>query len=207
MPAPLDASRYDRDYFDRWYRHEDFGDPTRLARKAAYAIGAAEYILDRPVRSVLDVGCGEGAWSGAVRRLAPGASYVGIDPSEYAVRRFGRRRNLRLGSITELASLDFSDVDLGPTQAFDLVVCSDVIGYVPTRDLRVGLCAISALLGGVALLEVFTSEDDFEGDVEHYLRRPARTYERLAHDAGLHRVAPHLYVGDATHRDMAALER
>ncbi len=208
MPAPSSPSeRYDRAYFDRWYRADEFGDPVRLARKATYALGAAEYVLDRPVRSVLDVGCGEGNWFGALRRLRPGIAYVGVDPSEYAVRRFGRRRNLRQGSIVELASMDFSAADLGPSQAFDLVVCSDVIGYVPTPELRVGLCAISALLGGVALIEVFTSEDDFVGDVEHYLRRPARTYERLFAAAGLRRIGPHLYVGDRAWPDLAALER
>ena len=207
MALPPDASRYDRSYFDRWYRDDDFGDPNRLARKAAYAVGAAEYLLDRPVRSVLDVGCGEGAWAGAIRRTAPGATYVGVDPSEYAVRRYGRRRNLRLGAITDLATMDFSDVDLGPRQAFDLVVCSDVIGYVPTPELAEGLAAIGALLGGIALIEVFAAEDDFEGDVEHYLRRPARTYRRLFREAGLTKVGPHLYAADAVLPTLAALER
>lgn len=207
--APPDDAfeRYDRTYFDHWYRQDDFGDPVRLDRKARYAIGAAQYLLDRPVRSVLDVGCGEGAWSAAVRRLCPGAAYVGVDPSAYAIRRFGRRRNLRLGSITGLAEMDFSDLDLGPDDSFDLIVCSDVIGYVPTPELRVGLCAISALLGGVALIEVFTAEDDFEGDVEHYLRRPARTYARLAGDAGLRRIGPHLYAGERALPVLATLER
>jgi len=205
MPAAAD--RYDQAYFDRWYREEQFGDPDRLARKVHYAVGAAEYVLDRPIRSVLDVGCGEGVWRAAVRRLRPDVAYLGVDPSEYAVRRFGRRRNLRRGEITELASMDFSSVELGPTQTFDLVVCSDVIGYVPDREVTVGLCAISAILGGVALIEVFTREDDFEGDVEQYLRRSGRFYTREAKAAGLRRIGPHLYVGDTTWPTLATLER
>ncbi len=205
MSVPAD--RYDQAYFDRWYREDSFGDPGRLERKVRYAVGSAEYVLDRPIRSVLDVGCGEGSWRAAVRRLRPDAGYLGVDPSEYAVRRFGQRRNLRRGEIVELASMDFSGIDLGPAQTFDLVVCSDVMGYVPDREVTPGLCAISALLGGVALIEVFTSEDDFEGDVEQYLRRPGRFYQRAAEAAGLRRIGPHLYAGDAAWPTLATLER
>ena len=51
---------YDRDYFDRWYRERPVLSRQRLARKVALAVATAEYHLERPIRSVLDVGCGEG---------------------------------------------------------------------------------------------------------------------------------------------------
>lgn len=53
---------YDRAYFDRWYRRGGIGGAARLARKVALAVVTAEYHLERPIRSVLDIGCGEGAW-------------------------------------------------------------------------------------------------------------------------------------------------
>jgi SAM-dependent methyltransferase len=192
---------YDRGYFDHWYRGEGFGSPAVLRRKVAYAVAAAEYLLARPLRSVLDIGCGEGPWQPVMAEVRPRARYVGVDPSGYAVDRFGTRRNLRLGTF---AGLDDAVAELeGP---FDLVVCVDVIGYVPDGDLPRGLAALAARLGGVALIEVFTDADDFEGDVEHYRGRPASRYLRWFADAGLVRLGPNLFVGDALRPTLSTFE-
>jgi SAM-dependent methyltransferase len=193
------AKQYDRDYFDRWYRRAGFGSRARLERKARYALASAEYLLERPVRSVLDVGCGEGAWQPAISRLRPRATYLGIDPSEYAVGRFGARRNLVLGALTEI-----EEIAVGP---YDLVVCVDVVPYVPDREARAGLAAIGRLVRGVALIELFTSTDEFEGDRTGYHRRRPSTYERWFADAGLHRVGPNLFAPDATLDVLSYFER
>ena len=65
--------RYDRAYFDKWYRspRHRVKSPGELRRQAAFVLAAAEYILGRPVRTVLDVGSGEGQWNPALRRLRP----------------------------------------------------------------------------------------------------------------------------------------
>ena len=199
-----DHARYDGAYFDHWYRREGFGSPARLERKARYAVGAAEYLLDRPVRSVLDVGAGEGAWHGAVQRLRPAARYVGVDPSEYAVARYGRRRNLVLGALGDLARLASEGALRGP---FDLIVCIDVLAYPGDDEVAAGLQAIADLLGGVALLEVYTADDTIVGDTDHYRLRPTADYERWTAAAGLTRVGPHLYVGDRLRPTLGALER
>lgn len=193
------AKPYDRAYFDRWYRAEGFGSPARLRRKVHHALGAAEYLLERPVRSVLDIGCGEGQWRAELRRLRPTISYVGVDPSEYAVQRYGRRRSLRLGEVGTLHTLGLR----GP---FDLVVAADVLPYVGQADLRRGLATIAELLGGVAYLELYSSEDAIEGDVAGMQRRRAATYRRWLAEAGLTRVGPHLYVGDAVLPTLSAFE-
>lgn len=193
------AGRYDEAYFDRWYRVGEFGSPARLERRVRYALGAAEFLLDRPVRRVLDVGCGEGSWQPVLRRLRPAARYVGVDPSEYAVERFGRSRNLRLGSLGSLGEIDLG----GP---FDLIVCVDVLGYPPGREVRRGLGVIAGLLHGLAFLEVFTSQDLIEGDVDGYrLRRPG-VWRKWFAEAGLVGVGPHLYVGDHLRSTLSALE-
>ena len=85
--APV--KRYDRSYFDKWYRDPRHRVSTAagLARKVAMVVGVAEYLLGRPLRRALDVGAGEGSWRGALRRLRPRLDYVGVDPSAYAVRR------------------------------------------------------------------------------------------------------------------------
>jgi SAM-dependent methyltransferase len=188
------GERYDQRYFDTWYRERGFGSAARRNRRLALALAMAEQLLERPVRRVLDVGCGEGAWQPALARLRPRATYLGLDPSEYAVARYGHRRGLRVGSFGTLAS------DLRPGEGpFDLVVCTDVLGYVPDRDIAPGLAAIASLLDGVALLDVFTTADAgrIEGDLEHYrFRSPAR-WARWLREARLGRVGPDLYVGDA----------
>jgi SAM-dependent methyltransferase len=194
------VGRFDRAYFDHWYRDEGFGSPARLRRKVAYAVAATEYLLERPVRSVLDIGCGEGAWAAEVRKRRPAASYVGVDPSRYAVERFGARRNLVLGELGDLDRLDLG----GP---FDLVVCVDVIAYVDAAAVRRGLCVIADLLGGLAVIEVFTSADSFEGDLEGYRRRSPSTYDRWFEQARLVRIGPHLYVHDEDAGALAAFER
>src|SRR5215212_1477143 len=114
--------RYDRAYFDRWYRHprHRVSSPAVLRRKVAMVVAIAEYQLGRPVRSVLDVGCGEAPWRGALRRVRPHVHYVGVDASPYVVARYGRSRNIRRGTF---GGLDAVVLD----EPFDLIVCADVM--------------------------------------------------------------------------------
>lgn len=194
------VKQYDRAYFDRWYRREGFGSRARLERKVRYAVAAAEYLLERPVRSVLDVGCGEGAWQPVLRRVRPAASYRGVDPSEYAIERYGTRRNLTLGGVADLDALDLE----GP---YDLVVCIDVLPYVPDTDAQHGIASIARLAGGVALVELFTSVDDFEGDRTGYHRRTPSRYEQWFRRAGLVRIGPNLFAPSSFTRTLAYFER
>src|SRR5580658_4253110 len=85
------TKHYDRRYFDRWYRESSAasGRSALLQRKAALAVAMAEHYLERPLRSVLDVGCGEGVWRAPLLKLRPKLAYLGVDSSEYAVARFG----------------------------------------------------------------------------------------------------------------------
>ena len=193
---------YDRDYFDRWYRDPRYTVVHRgvLARRVQLAIAATEYLLERPVRSVLDVGCGEAPWRAFLRRARPRARYVGVDASEYVVRRYGRRRNIRLGRVGELGRLGLE----GP---FDLVVCSDVLHYVGTTELRRGLRAIARLCGGLAFLEMFAGEDDTEGDDEGFQRRSAAAYRRLFREARLIPLGLHCYASWRLKDDLTAFEK
>lgn len=194
--------RYDRAYFDRWYRdpRSRVKSEAEVERKVRMAVGVAEYLLDRPVRSVLDVGCGEGAWRAHLRRLRPRVRYVGVDPSEYAVRRFGARRGIVLGDVERLDELDLG----GP---FDLVVCCDVLNYLESDALARGLRNMRALLGGVAYLELFTSDDEMTGDTRGWHRRPASYYRRLFRRLALESCGMHCYVGEALAPSVATLER
>jgi SAM-dependent methyltransferase len=178
---------YDRAYFDKWYRRHRVHTKNEVRRKVTLAVSVTEYFLQRDVRSVLDVGCGEAAWLPHLRDLRPRIHYLGIDPSEYAVKRYGEERNIRQGGVGDLPSLGLR----GP---FDLVVCSDVLHYVEERDLRRGVREMVTLAAGVVFFEVLTAEDDIVGDLEGLIRRPAAWYRKLFRAAGLRAVAPYSWL-------------
>ena len=194
--------RYDRAYFDRWYRDpatrvKSAGD---LGRKARLAVSAAEYLLGRRVRRALDVGSGEGQWRAALRRVRPAIDYVGVDASAYVVRRYGARRGIVRGTVGTLHALDLG----GP---FDLVVCCDVLHYVADDELARGVPALASLTAGVAYVELFTSDDDFEGDRVGWRGRPASYYRRLFRRAGLTPCGMNCYAGPALRDEASAMER
>jgi SAM-dependent methyltransferase len=171
-----------------------------VGRKVRLVLGVAEALLQRPVRSVLDVGCGEATWRRPLLALRPGIEYAGVDSSAYVVARFGRSRNVRQGTFGTLGALDLG----GP---YDVIVCCDVLQYVPPRELGRGLRAVSALLGGVAYLEAYTTNDDIEGDRRAWHHRSPAQYRRAFKAAGLIGVGMHCWVGERLAPMTAALER
>lgn len=193
------TKQYDRAYFDRWYRDGGIGGAARLARKVALAVATAEYHLERPIRSVLDIGCGEGAWRAPLRKLRPRVQYLGFDASEYAIARHGRIRNLRLARFGDFATLR-------PCAPADLLVCSDVLHYLPTRELDRGLPALADLCGGVAFIEVFAREDETEGDDHDFQPRPAACYRRRLRAVGLQPLGSHCWLSPARVPLATALE-
>ncbi|WP_245979124.1 class I SAM-dependent DNA methyltransferase [Solilutibacter pythonis] len=195
----MNDKTYDREYFDRWYRREGIGDGRRLARKVALAVAMAEYHLERPIGTVLDIGCGEGAWRAPLLKLLPDLDYLGFDASEYAVRRYGRSRNLRPAR--------FADFEyLRPCAPVDLLVCSDVLHYLDARELGRGLPGLAELTGGVAFLETFTAEDQATGDEHGFHVRPARWYRQRFRRAGLVQIGSHGWLGPALAANATSLE-
>jgi SAM-dependent methyltransferase len=196
----MTAKRYDRAYFDHWYRGRNrVSTRDDVRRKVSLAVTECEYFLHRRLRSVLDVGCGEGAWQPHVKALRPGARYLGLDPSDYAVERFGATRNIRKAAFAELASARLR----GP---FDLVVCSDALHYINDDDIRAGFPELVRLAGGPLFLEVLTADDDIIGDLHGMIRRPAAWYRRLFEKAGLTQAGPYTWLAPELRDDAAALE-
>ncbi len=196
------SARYDRRYFDKWYRDpaHRVSTPASTRRKAALALTVAEYFLERPVRTVLDVGCGEGQWQPVLARLRPGIHYTGIDPSAYAIRRFGRRRNLLPGGFGDLARLRLA-------ATYDLIICSDVLYYASREELKAGLPEIVARLGGVAFLEAYASREAMKGDFRDIDRRDISFYRRAFQRLGLVSCGPHCYAGPPLAGQVTAMER
>ena len=204
MPRTHTATRphgaYDKAYFDKWYRNPAHRviTPAKTARKAALAVAAAEYYLERTVRTVLDVGCGEGQWQPVLKKLRPRIRYTGIDPSPYAIRRFGKRRHLVCGSFGNLP-------DLAPS--YDLIICSDSLYYIPDDELIMGLHILVSRLAGVAFLEAYPHEAGLRGDTGGMHPRSAAFYREIFRNAGLRSCGSHCYVGPDLHGCITELER
>ncbi len=136
---------FDRNYFKRYYE-----DPrTRVAATGHYAVLAdfiASYLrmLTVPVASILDAGAGVGHFRSRLLRHFPNARYLGIDVSEYACERYG---------WTQTSIADFSE------GRYDLVVCHDVLQYLPAREAERALVNLAQLCGGVLYFLALTRED------------------------------------------------
>jgi SAM-dependent methyltransferase len=192
---------YDREYFEKWYRDPRHAVNSRyeLERKVALTVAVAEYYLGRRVSAVLDIGCGEGVWRAPLRSLRPGIEYLGLDSSEYAIARYGRARDLRLATFGQLAELRFET-------PFDLIVCTDVLHYVPSPELKRGLRGITEMLDGVAFLELFTAADAPDGDKHGFIARTPQWYRSTFAQAGLIACGTHCYIGPRLKGCVAALE-
>lgn len=197
----MSQKTYDRTYFDRWYRSGEHrvGSRAALARKVALAVAATEYYLGRPLRSVLDVGCGEASWRSALLKLRPGIRYRGLDSSEYVVSRYGRSRNIGLARFADLEHLRFDE-------GFDLLVCSDVLHYVGDAELRQGLAGFAELCHALAFIEVFTSEDALSGDIDGFVPRTPARYRNAFRRAGLVACGSHCYLSPQLNASVALLE-
>src|SRR5207248_1486584 len=109
----------------------------------AFAVSLSELLLGRTIKSVLDVGCGEAPWQRELMLLRPRVKYQGVDSSDYIVDEFGKSLGVRKGSFGGLAQI-------GLHETFDLLVCCDVLHYVPDDEVKRGLIAFEELLFGVA---------------------------------------------------------
>lgn len=179
---------YDQAYFDRWYRATGrVKEPQALMRKVRMAVAVAEFHLGRPIENVIDIGCGEGAWLAPLRALRPRVRYLGLDSSEYAIARYGRARNLRLLRFEQLAEQRFDET-------FDLLVCSDVMHYIPTPELLRGLSGFAEIGHGLAFMDLFAKGDAFVGDREDFQPRTAGWYRKTFAKNGWYACGSHCYL-------------
>lgn len=195
------TKQYDKAYFERWYhnRATRVNSEAEVSRKVSMAVTVAEYFLRRRLRTVLDVGCGEGAWRAHLRKLRPRIEYLGLDSSDYVVEQYGRERNIRKATFGALPQQRLG--------VYDLVVCSDVMHYVRDAELHAGVQTIAEVTDGLAFLEVLTKEDDVQGDLDSFIKRPAMFYRRLFRSTGMTSVAPYCWLAPAFKDAVAELEK
>jgi SAM-dependent methyltransferase len=138
--------RFDKAYYDRYYRNPRTRatTPAAVKRQAAF-IAAYLRHLELGVQQVLDVGCGTGTLLRALGRAFPGSRIRGVEYSDYLCDRYGWEP----GSV----------VDLDTSRTADLVVCNDVLGYLDDRSCTTALSNLTAVTDGALYLGVLTRED------------------------------------------------
>ncbi len=194
--------RYDAAYFRRFYRDPATRvlSPAERRRRVAAVVAMAERWLERPLGSVLDVGCGLGLWGREIRRLRPRASWLGFEPSPDVRPRCSARSELRRGSFDDVAALPAG-------KRFDLVLAIDVLHYLSPAEIDRALAALVPRARGLLVLEVLTADEAIEGDLDGLHRRTARWWRERFARRGLVAVGLHGWLPRALADAPAALER
>jgi 2-polyprenyl-3-methyl-5-hydroxy-6-metoxy-1,4-benzoquinol methylase len=142
----MDAGRFDREFFARFYEDPRTAVTSRheMAQRARLIAAYARYV-GVPVRTILDAGCGLGLMRSSLRRALPGAIYTGLETSEYLCRRYGWER----GTLETFA----------PARPFDLVVCYDVLQYLDERAAARAIANLARIARGLLYFSALTAED------------------------------------------------
>lgn len=138
--------RFDAKFYQRFYANPRTRVTTREEMaKRALAVAALVAYLDLPVRRILDAGCGLGWMRKPLLQAFPDAAYVGLEVSEHLCQ--------RLGWINK------SLADFRPRGRFDLVICYDVLQYLPQVEARRAMANLARLCKGALYFHAPTQED------------------------------------------------
>lgn len=140
------SSQFNADFYRRFYQNPR----TRVTTKEemhrrATAVGAVVRNLDIPVRRILDAGCGLGWMRPALLAQFPRATYVGLEVSEHL--------------CAEHGWVQASLADYRPRTRFDLIVCYDVLQYLPDAHARRAMNNLGRLCRGALYFHAPTLED------------------------------------------------
>jgi SAM-dependent methyltransferase len=137
---------FDRGYFQRYYYDARTAVASRSeVRARARLIAATTLHAGLPVRRILEAGCGTGLLRAELLRLLPRVHYVALDSSEYLCRRYGWLR----GRVE----------DYRAHVPFDLVICYDVLQYLPAAAAQRALANFGRLCRGVLYFTALTHHD------------------------------------------------
>jgi len=139
-------ARFDSAYFRKYYLDRE----TRVVtqgemRSRAGLIAAILRQAQIPVRRILDAGCGIGLLRKPFAEFLPRARYTGLELSDYLCKKYGWEN----GSVADYA----------PSAPFDLVICYDVLQYLPDREAAQALVNLARLTRAVVYVSALTQED------------------------------------------------
>jgi trans-aconitate methyltransferase len=137
-------SRFDDEYYQRFYGDRGAHDPERIAHLAA-AVHEMCAWWGVPISTVLDVGAGVGMWRDWYRAEHPEVHVRSTDISEHACRTWGHEQR-------DIATWR-------PEEEYDLVICHSVLQYLPDALAVVAVGHLAAATGWVLYLEAPTGAD------------------------------------------------
>jgi SAM-dependent methyltransferase len=161
---------FDQQYYQRYYVDPRTAVTSRSEmRGRARMITACVHYVGLPVSRILDVGCGIGLLRTPLKRAFPRAQYKGLEYSEYLCERYGWTQ----GSIVKFRS----------RERFELVICYDVMQYLPLREAKLAIANLGKLCRGALYFGALTQEDwDHNCDQRRtdpgVHLRPAKWYRR-----------------------------
>lgn len=141
-----DSARFDAAYFERFYGSTASRDAvSRQAGLSANLCASAFGLLDLPLCSIADVGCGPGPIKAAFAAIDPTIDYAGFDASEFACAQFGWTLfDLRQDRLPEI---------------YDLVICESVLQYLDANSLVAALTMMMRATRAGLFLRVPTASD------------------------------------------------
>jgi SAM-dependent methyltransferase len=139
-------NQFDAAFYQRFYANPRTRVTTRqeMARRAG-TIATLTAHLELPVRRILDAGCGLGWMRKPLLRAFPRATYVGLEISEHL--------------CSQLGWVNQSLAHFRPRGQFDLVICHDVLQYLPDREARSALSNLGRLCRGALYFHAPTEAD------------------------------------------------
>lgn len=139
-------AHFDSAYFRKYYRNRQTRvvTPGEMRSRAALIVAILRQ-AQIPVRRILDAGCGIGLLRKPFADLLPRARYTGLELSDYLCRKYGWES----GSIA----------DYSPREPFDLVICYDVLQYLPDEEAARALVNLAGLTRAVVYVSALTQED------------------------------------------------
>ena len=137
---------FDLEYYQRFYfnRRTAVTSKAEMRARARLIAGCVDY-LGLPVAKILDAGCGVGLLRAPLLRSLKRASYTGLEFSDYLCQRYGWLQ----GSIETYRS----------RKRFDLVICYDVLQYLPAMRARRAIANLARLCRGALYFGALTLED------------------------------------------------
>ena len=145
--------KFDAAYYDRFYRNPKTRatSPQEQDLQAQFIASYVRY-LAIPISHIIDIGCGLGTLLGSLQQAFPDAVCTGVEVSEYMCETYG---------WTQGSAVDYH------SEPQDLVVCSDVLGYLDDTMCSKAIDNLARLTGSALYLSVLTQEDMDICDTEH----------------------------------------
>jgi hypothetical protein len=179
----MPKAEFNAEYYRRYYENRSTTVVTPAERRAEvrFVLAFCAHIgVD--IRRFADVGAGTGWWAREFTRQYPRCRHIETyDPSADAARLYGHRKV----PIEKLGG-----------RPADLVVCRDVLRYIPDAAARKAIGRLAAKCRGVLYLHVITREDEVDEEASdmtgHF--RAARWYLKRLEAAGFRNAGMGLFV-------------